>query len=76
MLAGYAGCWLYGLANAQAVDVTAVLTIAAPVTVIIKVILDGASVPDPVGLAVVAGGAVLVAVAASARTSEPVDWST
>ena len=67
VLAGYALLWLYGLANATAVDVTAVLTVAAPITAVIKVVVDGTPVPSPAGLVVVAAGAVLVAVVGSRR---------
>lgn len=65
VLGFYAALWLYALANAAVLDVTAVLTLAAPVTAIIAVLADGSGVPDPVGLGVVACGAVVVALAAA-----------
>ena len=71
VLAGYAGLWLYGLANAQAVDVTAVLALAAPVTAVVVLLVDGATPPDPAALAVVAAGVAMVALAATWRTSPP-----
>jgi drug/metabolite transporter (DMT)-like permease len=67
VLAIYAALWLYALANAAVLDVTAVLTLAAPVTAIIAVVAEGSAVPNPVGLGVVACGAVVVALAASQR---------
>ncbi len=64
VLALYAGLWLYALANAQAVDVTAVLAVAAPITAVIALLVDGAAVPDPAGIAVVGAGALVVAAGA------------
>lgn len=72
VLACYTALWLYALANATALDVTAVLALAAPVTAIVAVVTEGSAIPDPVGLGVVACGAVLVASAASRRKSTPV----
>lgn len=65
VLATYAALWLYALANAAVLDVTAVLTLAAPVTAVIAVVAEDSAVPDPVGVGVVACGALLVALAAS-----------
>jgi drug/metabolite transporter (DMT)-like permease len=76
VLAGYAMLWLHGLANAQAVDVTAVLTLAAPITALVNVGIEGTPVPSPTGLVVVAAGGLLVAVAASMRPPGRVQWVT
>lgn len=75
VLAGYAMLWLYALANAQAVDVTAVLTIAVVVTAGIRLAVDGTPIPSPLGVGVIAVGGVLAAVAASRRASSTVQWS-
>ncbi|GAA4397668.1 hypothetical protein GCM10023168_02860 [Fodinibacter luteus] len=62
LLAGYVGTWFAALARAQAVDVTAVLVLAAPVTAALGIALDGSALaPQAPWLAlVVAGGAVAV----------------
>lgn len=64
VLALYAGCWLYALANAAALDVTAVLTLAVPITAVIALVVDGTPVPDPAAVVVLGAGAVVVAAAA------------
>ncbi len=69
VLAVYAGLWLYALANAPALDVTAVLALAVPLTAVVAMVLDGATVPEPGGLVVVAGGAVVVAMTAALSRS-------
>lgn len=75
ILALYAGCWLYALANARAVEVTAVLTLAVPITATIKLVVDGTPVPDPTGVVVVGVGAVVVVAAALLGTrSTPVGF--
>jgi drug/metabolite transporter (DMT)-like permease len=66
VLALYTGLWLYALANARAVDVTAVLALAAPVTAVLALAVDGVALPDPAALAVLAAGALLVAAASGA----------
>lgn len=65
VLALYVTLWLYALANAAVLDVTAVLTLAAPITALVAVVAEGSVVPDPIGLVVVSCGAAVVAVAAS-----------
>lgn len=65
VLAVYAGLWLYALANAAVVDVTAVLTLAVPVTAIAALMTDGRPVVDPAGVVVVTCGAAVVALAAA-----------
>ena len=63
ILAAYVGTWFAALARAQAVDVTAVLVVAAPITAILSAIVDGTDLrPQAAGLALVLAGAVLVAV--------------
>jgi drug/metabolite transporter (DMT)-like permease len=68
LLAGYVGTWFAALKRAPAVDVTAVLVLAAPVTAALNAVADGVPLgPQLDWLAVlVAGGA--VAVWASQRT--------
>ncbi len=62
LLAGYVGTWFAALARAQAVDVTAVLVLAAPVTAGLSAAVNGTALaPQVVWLAlVVVGGAVAV----------------
>lgn len=71
VLACYVALWLYALANAAALDVTAVLALAAPITAIVVVVAEGSAVPDPLGLGLVACGALSVAVAASLPRATP-----
>lgn len=68
LLAGYVGTWFAALKRAPAVDVTAVLVLAAPVTAALNAVADGVPLgPQLDWLAVlVAGGA--LAVWASQRT--------
>lgn len=62
VLAGYVGTWFAALARAQAVDVTAVLVVAAPVTAVLSALVDGADLrPQATGLILVTLGAALVA---------------
>jgi drug/metabolite transporter (DMT)-like permease len=42
LLSAYVATWLAALARAQAVDVTAVLVLAAPVTAVLQAVVDGA----------------------------------
>jgi drug/metabolite transporter (DMT)-like permease len=61
LLAGYVGTWFAALARAQAVDVTAVLVLAAPVTAVLQAVVDGADLGSQAGwqlLLVAAGGLV------------------
>lgn len=62
LLAGYVGTWFAALARAQAVDVTAVLVLAAPVTAGLNAAANGTALaPQALWLAlVVVGGAVAV----------------
>lgn len=61
LLAGYVATWFAALQRAHAVDVTAVLVLAAPVTAALDALAHGASVPRLDWLAVVVlGGAVAV----------------
>ncbi len=69
LLTAYVATWYAALARAQAVDVTAVLVFGAVVTAVIARVADGTSL-DPVGIALITVGAVLVAVAALRRSDE------
>lgn len=63
LLAGYVATWFAALARAQAVDVTAVLVLAAPVTVGLNAAVNGTGLAPQGGLwlaTVVLGGAVAV----------------
>jgi drug/metabolite transporter (DMT)-like permease len=62
LLAGYVGTWFAALARAQAVDVTAVLVLGAPITAGLSVAVSGGSLaPQAWWLAMlIAGGAVAV----------------
>jgi len=57
LLAAYVATWLAALARAQAVDVTAVLVLAVPVTALLQAVVDGATLAPQDGwqLALVAG---------------------
>jgi drug/metabolite transporter (DMT)-like permease len=69
ILAGYVACWYAALARAGALDVTAVLVLAAPVTALLDAAARGRSLaPQGVGLVLVAAGVALVAAAALRRT--------
>jgi len=63
ILAGYVALWFSALALAPAVDVTAVLVVAAVVTGVLNVIVKGASVTGwtAAGMLIVLAGAVLAA---------------
>ena len=62
LLAGYVGTWFAALARAQAVDVTAVLVLAAPVTAALSAVVKGTALaPQAAWLTlVVVGGALAV----------------
>ena len=74
LLTAYVATWYAALARAQAVDVTAVLVFGAVVTAVIARVADGAAV-DPVGIALVTAGAVLIAVSAFRRSDRRVATS-
>jgi drug/metabolite transporter (DMT)-like permease len=57
LLAGYVGTWFAALQRAQAVDVTAVLVLAAPLTAALNAVDGGATVPVGWLLVLLAGGA-------------------
>lgn len=61
LLAAYVATWLAALARAQAVDVTAVLVLAVPVTAVLQAVADGATLGAQDGwqLLLVAGGALV-----------------
>ncbi|GGC17428.1 DMT family transporter [Cellulomonas carbonis] len=61
VLAGYVATWFAALARAQAVDVTAVLVVAAPVTAVLAAAVEGVSPAPQAGwlLMVLAGTAVI-----------------
>jgi uncharacterized membrane protein len=69
LLTAYVATWYAALARAQAVDVTAVLVFGAVVTAVIARVADGTAF-DPVGIALITVGAVLVAIAALRRSDE------
>ena len=69
LLTAYVATWYAALARAQAVDVTAVLVFGAVVTAVIARIADGASL-DPVGIALITVGAIVIAIAALRRSDE------
>lgn len=59
LLAAYVATWFAALARAQAVDVTAVLVLAVPVTALLQAVVDGAELGSQAGwylLLVAAGG--------------------
>lgn len=61
ILAGYVGTWFAALARAQAVDVTAVLVLAAPITAVIDAVVNGRALAPQAGwLAVLLVGGGLV----------------
>jgi drug/metabolite transporter (DMT)-like permease len=62
ILAAYVGTWFAALARAQAVDVTAVLVLAAVITATLNAVVQGVSLrPQVSGLTMVAVGVALVA---------------
>lgn len=61
ILAAYVATWFGALARAQAVDVTAVLVVAAPITALIQAAVDGVSpAPQAVWLTILVVGAGIV----------------
>jgi len=69
ILAGYVGTWFAALASAPAVDVTAVLVAGAIITALLSAMTTGATLPasELLGLALVAAGAALMAIAPRLR---------
>ena len=62
LLAGYVGTWFAALARAQAVDVTAVLVLAAPVTAVLSAVVNGTALaPQTPWLAMLVLGGAAVA---------------
>lgn len=72
LLAAYVGTWFAALARAQAVDVTAVLVGATVVTAFVGAIVDGTPVGSPLGLALIAGGAIVAGWQAARSRAERV----
>ena len=71
VLAAYVGTWFAALARAQAVDVTAVLVVAAPITALLSAIVDGTDLhPQLAGLTLVVAGAALVVLGMRRRPAE------
>lgn len=72
ILAGYVATWFGALARAQAVDVTAVLVLAAPITAVISAVVDGTPLgPQALWLLMVVAGAALVSRQVWARPALP-----
>lgn len=60
VLAVYVGSWYAALARAPAVDVTAVLVGGAIITAVLRLVVQGATLPSPLGLGLVAAGVTVV----------------
>jgi drug/metabolite transporter (DMT)-like permease len=60
VLAAYVGCWLAALSRAQAVDVSAVLALAVPVTSVVNRLAEGAPLSPWYVLVPLLGGAAVV----------------
>ena len=60
VLSAYVSCWYAALARIQAVDVSAVIVGGAVITALLQTGVRGLPVPSPVGLAMLASGAVMV----------------
>ena len=67
ILAGYVLAWYAALARAGAIDVTAILTVGAVITATLSTVVKGVAVSNTglAGLALIAGGAALVAALAA-----------
>ena len=67
ILAGYVLAWYAALARAGAIDVTAILTVGAVITATLSTVVKGTAVSNTsvTGLALIAGGAALVAALAA-----------
>lgn len=73
LLAAYVATWFAALARAQAVDVTAVLVVGAPVTAALAALVEHAALrPQLGGLALIALGGVLVLAARLWQPHRPV----
>ncbi|MGI9585134.1 MAG: EamA family transporter [Acidimicrobiia bacterium] len=73
VLSAYVGTWYAALKRAPALDVTSILVGGAVITALLRAVFAGAGLASPVGLALVAAGAVIaVAVAARSATSPPI----
>jgi len=57
LLAGYVATWFAALQRAQAIDVTAVLVLAAPLTAVLNAVVEGAALHPGWLVVLVAGGA-------------------
>lgn len=68
VLAAYVGTWFAALARAPAVDVTAVLVGGAVITALLRTGLQGLTLPPVAGLALVAAGVGLAALAGARRS--------
>lgn len=67
VLSAYVSCWYAALARIQAIDVSAVIVGGAVITALLQSGVRGLALPSPVGLAMVALGALMV-VARELRT--------
>jgi drug/metabolite transporter (DMT)-like permease len=74
LLAGYVATWFAALKRAQAIDVTAVLVLGAPITAVLNNINKGIPLdPTVQWLVLTLAGGALVLWAGSRRTPQPVD---
>jgi drug/metabolite transporter (DMT)-like permease len=71
ILAGYVTTWFAALSRAGAIDVTAVLSVAAIITAVLNLAVKGIALPSVAGLALLAAGAALVAVRQRPRVVAP-----
>jgi drug/metabolite transporter (DMT)-like permease len=67
ILAGYVATWYTALSLAPAVDVTAILVVGAVITAVLSATVNGAPMPDVVGVTLVLAGGVVAGLAASRR---------
>jgi drug/metabolite transporter (DMT)-like permease len=63
----YVATWYSALARAQAVDVTSILVFGAVITALLDRVVEGAALPDHVGLVLVAAGTLCALVATRSR---------
>jgi drug/metabolite transporter (DMT)-like permease len=71
ILAGYVATWFAALSRAGAIDVTAVLSVAAVITAGLNLAVKGTALPSVAGLVLLAAGAALVAVRQRSRVAVP-----
>jgi drug/metabolite transporter (DMT)-like permease len=71
ILAGYVATWFAALSRAGAIDVTAVLSVAALITAVLNLAVKGTALPSLAGLVLLAAGAALVAVRQRPRIVAP-----